>query len=469
MSLWMLLLLLAGFVLLIGGAELLVRGAARLAADLGISPLVVGLPVVAFGTSSPELAVSVLSAHGGQAGIALGNVVGSNICNVLLILGLSALVAPLVVARQVVRLEVPIMIGVSLLLTLFALDGAVGRWEGALLFATVITYTVWTVRRSRRELREEAATEEAPPAGGRAGRVGQLLQILGGLVLLGVGSKWLIDGAVSVATFFGVSDLVIGLTIVPVGTSLPEIATSLIAVIRGERDLAVGNVVGSCVFNIGAVLGITGVILPIPVETAASIRPPPRGSPSPRLATHPRAQSRRTRRPWRDAAARACRSPCAARNPRSTGTGRRRGRTAARPRGRARAAAAAGSAAAPRRPRPAYPRRRARGEGAGSSGCGSSAGAMPGTTPKETRRVERVPGSTPVAAGSTSCVFSPSASTRPFTSTSIDLTVTPATSEARASAWISSMTPRKERARSLGVTRETGTSFTSSSCSPFSI
>jgi cation:H+ antiporter len=271
MSIWMAILLLAGFVLLIGGAELLVRGASQLATDFGISPLVVGLTVVAFGTSTPELAVSVLSAHSGQAGIALGNVVGSNICNVLLILGLSALVAPLVVSRQVVRLEVPIMIGISLLLTFFALDGAIGRWEGGLLFAGIIVYTVWTVRRSWRELREQVPPEVAPPTGGRSGRGAQILQILGGLVLLGIGSKWLVDGAVSVATFFGVSDLVIGLTVVAVGTSLPELATSVLASLRGQRDIAVGNVVGSNIFNILSVLGLTAALAPegVPVPQSA--------------------------------------------------------------------------------------------------------------------------------------------------------------------------------------------------------
>jgi len=271
MSLWVIFLLLAGFVLLVGGAEFLVRGASQLATDLGISPLVVGLTVVAFGTSSPELAVSVLSAHSGQAGIALGNVVGSNICNILLILGLSALVAPLVVSRQVVRLEVPIMIGVSILLILFALDGVIGRLEGILFFAGVVIYTVWTIRRSRRETREQSPPEDEQSIGSRAGLRMQILQIVGGLVLLGVGSKWLVDGAVSVATFFGVSDLVIGLTVVAVGTSLPELATSVLASLRGQRDLAVGNVVGSNIFNILVVLGLTAIFAPagVPVPRSA--------------------------------------------------------------------------------------------------------------------------------------------------------------------------------------------------------
>lgn len=271
MSLWVVFLLMAGFVLLVGGAELLVRGASQLATDLGISPLVVGLTVVAFGTSSPELAVSILSAHSGQAGIALGNVVGSNICNILLILGLSALVAPLVVSRQVVRLEVPIMIGVSILLVLFALDGVIDRLEGFLFFVGVIIYTVWAIRRSRRETREQSQPEDAQPMGSRPGRGLQTLQIVGGLVLLGVGSKWLVDGAVSVATFFGVSDLVIGLTVVAIGTSLPELATSVLASLRGQRDIAVGNVVGSNIFNILVVLGLTAIFAPagVPVPTSA--------------------------------------------------------------------------------------------------------------------------------------------------------------------------------------------------------
>jgi cation:H+ antiporter len=261
MSVITLFLLAVGLIILVFGAELLVRGASALAVSVGISPLVVGLTVVAFGTSSPELAVSVLAAWKGQAGIALGNVVGSNICNVLLILGLSAVVAPLVVARQVVRLEVPIMIGTSLLLILFALDGAIVHWEGALLFAGVIGYTFWTIRRSRRELREQAepAAAETPQVSSRSR---QLVEIVGGLILLGIGSKLLVDGAVTIAHYLGVSDLIIGLTIIAVGTSLPELATSVLASWRGQRDIAVGNVVGSNIFNILAVLGLSTLVAP---------------------------------------------------------------------------------------------------------------------------------------------------------------------------------------------------------------
>jgi len=269
MSLMTIFLLIIGLVILVYGAELLVRGASALARSVGISPLVVGLTVVAFGTSSPELAVSVFSAWQGQAGIALGNVVGSNIFNVLLILGLAAVVAPLAVARQVVWLEVPIMIGTSVLLIIFSLDGALVRWEGALLFTGVIVYTVWTVRRSRRELREQADPDAVPvPATGR-GR--QLMEILGGLALLILGSRWLVDAAVTIAKTLGVSDLVIGLTIIAAGTSLPELATSVLASLRGQRDIAVGNVVGSNIFNILAVLGLTTLVAPgeLPVPPAA--------------------------------------------------------------------------------------------------------------------------------------------------------------------------------------------------------
>lgn len=267
-----LILFICGFVALIGGAECLVKGAARLAAVVGISPLVVGLTVVAFGTSAPELGVSVMSSFSGQAGIALGNVVGSNICNVLLILGLSALAAPLVVSRQLLRIEVPLMLGVSLLAWAMALDGMVGRLDGILLFSGVIIYTVWTIRRSRRENRgfDSEFTEGAendPAAAGSLPR--NLFLILVGLGLLGLGSNWLVSGAVALAKFFGVSDLLVGLTIVSIGTSLPELATSVMASLRGQRDMAVGNIVGSNLFNILAVLGLTAAVSPAGVPVAA--------------------------------------------------------------------------------------------------------------------------------------------------------------------------------------------------------
>jgi len=255
-----LVLFLLGLGCLIGGAELLVRGASRLAAAAGISPLVIGLTVVAYGTSAPEMAVSVQSALAAQADIALGNVVGSNIFNVLFILGVSALIIPLTVAQQFVRKEVPIMIGASLLLWLAAADGVIARWESALLFAGIVAYTVYLVResrRERREIQEEYAAEfGAAPAAKGGGVAVNIGLVLAGLALLVLGSRWLVDGAVAIARAAGLSELVIGLTIVAAGTSLPEVATSILAAVRGERDIAVGNVVGSNIFNILAVLGI---------------------------------------------------------------------------------------------------------------------------------------------------------------------------------------------------------------------
>ncbi len=269
------LLLIAGLALLIIGAEILVRGASRLAAAAGISPLVIGLTVVAFGTSSPELAVSVQSAFAGQADIALGNVVGSNIFNVLFILGVSALIIPLVVAQQLVRLDVPIMIGISVLVYLFGLNGQIGRLEGLVLFAGIVAYTGFLIRQSRKETKEvqqEYAQEfgDRPPHGIRFTIV-NLLLVVGGLVLLVLGARWLVDSAVSLAQALGLSELIIGLTIVAAGTSMPEVATSIVAAIRGERDIAVGNVVGSNIFNLLAVLGLTSLVAPdgVPVPAAA--------------------------------------------------------------------------------------------------------------------------------------------------------------------------------------------------------
>ncbi|MGE0824915.1 MAG: calcium/sodium antiporter [Candidatus Binatia bacterium] len=276
MTLGAVLFLIAGLGLLILGAELLVRGASRLALAFGISPLIVGLTVVAFGTSAPELAVSIQSTLAGQADIALGNVVGSNIFNVLLILGLSAVVAPLIVAQQLIWWDVPIMIGVSVLMFLLALDGTLQQVEGLLLTAGIIAYIAFAIRQSRKE-NAEVQTEYTQEFGDasvslQGGRL--LLQIgliLAGLGLLVLGARWLVDGATAIARAVGVSELVIGLTIVAAGTSLPEVATSVIATRRGERDIAVGNVVGSNIYNILAILGISALVAPggIPVSTAA--------------------------------------------------------------------------------------------------------------------------------------------------------------------------------------------------------
>lgn len=265
-----------GFVLLIAGGELLVRGASQLAIALRISPLVIGLTIVAFGTSSPELAVSVQSAFAGNADLALGNVVGSNIFNVLMILGASALIAPLVVSSQLIRRDVPLMIGASFLLLAFGLDGRIGRLDGAILFGGILAYTYWCIRQSRRESRavkEEFDSHFEEQQFGSGKLFLQIGLIIAGLILLGVGSNLLVKGAVSIATWLGVSQLIIGLTIVAAGTSLPELITSVMAALRGERDIAVGNIVGSNLFNILCVMGCSGLIAPDGITvTAAAIQ-----------------------------------------------------------------------------------------------------------------------------------------------------------------------------------------------------
>ena len=267
--------LIAGLVLLVAGAEVLVRGAARLAAQFGIPPLIIGLTVVAFGTSAPETAVSVQAALNGSGDIAIGNVVGSNIANVLLILGLSALVAPLIVSRQLIRLDVPLMIGASLVTWALAMDGSLGRLDGALLFGGVVAYTLFLIIGSRRskatdnrdEFADEFGLHETPKPYAWAIN---LALLVAGLVLLVGGSNLLVEGAVTLAKALGLSELVIGLTIIAVGTSLPELATSMIAAFKGERDIAVGNVVGSNLFNLLCVLGLASLVSPLPINVSAN-------------------------------------------------------------------------------------------------------------------------------------------------------------------------------------------------------
>ena len=254
------LILIAGLVLLVAGAEVLVKGASRIAFMFGLSPLVIGLTIVAYGTSSPELMVSIQSSLAGQPDIALGNVVGSNIFNVLLILGISALITPLVVAQQLIRLDVPILIGVSCLTLMFGLDGKISRVDGTIFLIGIILYTTFLLIQSRKEHNPEVTEEYEREYGGSTARSPQQIAINIGFVVLGLGllvlgSKFLVDSSIAIARSFGVSELVIGLTLVAAGTSLPELATSVVASIRGERDIAVGNVIGSNIFNILAVLG----------------------------------------------------------------------------------------------------------------------------------------------------------------------------------------------------------------------
>jgi len=266
--------LIAGLVLLVAGAEVLVRGAAKLAAQFGIPPLVIGLTVVAFGTSAPESAVSIQAALNNSGDLAIGNVVGSNIANVLLILGMTALIAPLIVSRQLIRLDVPIMIGASLVVYALAWDGGLSRLDGALLFAGVLAYTGFLIISSLRdkgaaeddEFAKEFGLHEAPKP---YAWLINLALIVAGLILLVSGSNLLVEGAVSLARALGLSELIIGLTVVAIGTSLPELATSIMAALRGERDIAVGNIVGSNIFNLLFVLGLASLASPL----ALSISP----------------------------------------------------------------------------------------------------------------------------------------------------------------------------------------------------
>jgi cation:H+ antiporter len=260
-----LLLFFGGLTLLVIGADILVRGASKLAMSFGISPLVVGLTIVAFGTSAPEVAVSVGAILDGKTDIAIGNVVGSNIFNVLFILGISALITPLVVNIQLIRQEVPIMLGASLLLLALSLDGRLSLLDGCFLFALLLAYTVFLVVQSRRETQaaKDDFAEEIKPAHTGAWDSHWAAQsglIAAGLVALVFGSDFLVQASVNFAKAMGVSDLVIGLTIVAAGTSMPEVATSITAAIKGERDIAVGNVVGSNTFNILGCLGLSGMV-----------------------------------------------------------------------------------------------------------------------------------------------------------------------------------------------------------------
>lgn len=272
--------LILGFVLLMAGGESLVRGASSLARTLGMSPLVVGLTVVSFTTSAPELAVGVGAVFDGHPGLAVGNVVGSNIANILLVLGAAALAAPLAVNSQAVRTDIPVMIVLSAGMFLLALDGTVSRFDGGVLFAALLVYVTVTVVVSRRRAFAGTAPLPVPedvgqgPERARGPLALRALADLGlvvlGAALLVAGARLLVGAASQIAAQLGVSDLVIGLTVVAVGTSLPELVTCVVAVVKGQRDLALGNVVGSNVFNIGAVLGLSAVVAPEGVEVATS-------------------------------------------------------------------------------------------------------------------------------------------------------------------------------------------------------
>ncbi len=264
----------AGLALLVKGADYLVQGAGKLATLAGISPLVVGLTVVAFGTSSPELAVSIKANFTEQAGISVGNVIGSNITNILLILGIAATITPLRVSQKLVRMDVPIMIGISILLLFFSLDRELGKLDGLLLLVGGILYTTYLLIQSRRNHSSPEELTEELDVIPKEKSLREWLVNLGlfiiGFIMVVWGSDWLVFGATTIASALGVSELVIGLTVVALGTSLPELATSITASLKGETDIAVGNVVGSNIFNILIVLGTAGIFAPSGVEISAS-------------------------------------------------------------------------------------------------------------------------------------------------------------------------------------------------------
>lgn len=265
-------LILIGLGLLTFGAEGLVRGSSSVALRLGVTPLVVGLTVVAFGTGSPEFVVSISSALNGSSGLALGNVVGSNISNICLILGVAAVINPLTVRAEIVRRETPIMVVITGLLWLLLYDGELGRFDGIILTLGSIGYTFLTYYLSKQKQKKEVEVEfEEAYEETKGGSWKDILFIGFGLGLLILGANLLVSGAVEIAKYFGLSEIVIGLTIIAIGTSLPELATSVVAAKKGEADVALGNAIGSNVLNILAVLGVTAIIQPISAEGIRTI------------------------------------------------------------------------------------------------------------------------------------------------------------------------------------------------------
>jgi cation:H+ antiporter len=254
--------LILGLAILSAGAEFLVRGSAALALRLGLSPLVVGLTVVGFGTSSPEMVVSVKAALLGQGDIAVGNIVGSNIFNMGVILGLTVLICPIAIQMQLIRLDTPVMIAVTVVFLGLMHDSTISRPEGIFLFLLLVGYLIFTIRASRKESKEvESEFQEEMPKLDKPVWL-EIVMVLGGLTLLVVGGRLFVEGSVNVARALGISEAIIGLTIVAAGTSMPELATSLVAAWRRAPDIAVGNVIGSNIFNILCIAGVSGIIAP---------------------------------------------------------------------------------------------------------------------------------------------------------------------------------------------------------------
>ncbi len=265
------LLLGGGLLALYLGAEALVRGSVALALRWGVAPLVVGITILAFGTSAPEWVVSMQAAHDGESGLALGNVIGSNIANLLFVLGLAAVIKPIKVQRQLVRREIPVLLIGTLVLALMLINHELSRWEGVLLLVGFVAFIGYAVRAAHKQATR--ARHEDVPALPHIGRIPAWWWLGGGLVALWVGARWLVGGALALALQLGWSSYVIGLTLVAIGTSLPEIATSIVASARGKGELVLGNAVGSNLFNMLAILGLTAALFGIdsrqvtPVDT----------------------------------------------------------------------------------------------------------------------------------------------------------------------------------------------------------
>ena len=264
------LLIVGGLTALLVGAELLVRGGTGLATLLGISPMVIGLTVVSLGTSMPELAVGIDAARGGSPGLAVGNIVGTNLVNILLILGVSALLVPVVFQRRTLRFDLPAMTGAALALYVLSLDGTLKRPDGLLLLVGAVAYTWALLRIGRRDTADMTMDATVQRTDGESAVLGKgghrplrdTVALLAGLLLLVLGAEGLVEGAVSVAQAVGVSEAVIGLTVVAIGTSAPELVTTIVSTLRGDRDLAIGNLLGSSIYNIAFVLGLTVMVAP---------------------------------------------------------------------------------------------------------------------------------------------------------------------------------------------------------------
>lgn len=258
------LLIVVGLTALVGGAELLIRGGSRVASRLGISPIVVGLTFVSIGTSAPELAVGIDAGLKGNGGLVVGNIAGTNVVNVLLILGLSAAIRTLPLDSVTLRLDLPMMASAAVILLLLAIDGVLSTVDGIVLLFVAVAYTALIVKNSKREsprVQAEYAEEYTVPAG-RLAATRDVAVLVTGTVVIVVGADWLVSGAVDLAVALDVSNALIGLTVVAIGTSAPELATTIVSTIRGDRDIAIGNLIGSSVYNIGLILGTTAVVVP---------------------------------------------------------------------------------------------------------------------------------------------------------------------------------------------------------------